>query len=86
MVSFIDYYNAISNDRLPSKTKIGKSLWYFNNSLLWKPEFFSTTKNYFFIKNNHSSVSDWWEYTKCCFEENARNFSKNSTSQENIRI
>ena len=27
MVSFPDHYNAISIDRLPSKTKIGKDLW-----------------------------------------------------------
>ena len=27
MVSFTDHYNAISIDRLPSKTKIGKKSW-----------------------------------------------------------
>ena len=27
MLSFTDHYNAISIDRLPSKTKIGKDLW-----------------------------------------------------------
>ena len=27
MVSFTNHYNAISIDRLPSKTKIGKDLW-----------------------------------------------------------
>ena len=27
MVSFTDHYNAISIDRLPSKTKIGKDSW-----------------------------------------------------------
>ena len=37
MVSFADHYNAISIDRLPSKTKIGKDSWNFNNSLLCKP-------------------------------------------------
>ena len=37
-------------------------------------------------KNNHSSTSDRWEYSKSCFKENARTFSKNSTIQENIRI
>ena len=45
MVSFADHYNAISIDGLPSKTKIGKDLWYFSDSLLWKPELSSTTKN-----------------------------------------
>ena len=34
MVSFTDHYNAISIDRLPSKTKIGKDSWCFNNYLL----------------------------------------------------
>ena len=36
--------------------------------------------------NNLSSASDWWEYTKSCFIENAKIFSKNSTTQENITI
>ena len=43
MESFTDHYNAISVDWLPSKTKIGKVLWCFDNSLLWKPEFSSAT-------------------------------------------
>ena len=36
--------------------------------------------------HNLSSASDWWEYTKSRFEENARIFSKNSTTQEHITI
>ena len=43
MVSFADHYNAISIDRLPSKTKIGKGSWCYNNSLLCKPKFSSAT-------------------------------------------
>ena len=35
---------------------------------------------------NLSSASDLWEYTKSCFKENAKVFSKNSTTQENITI
>ena len=35
IVSFTDYYNAISLDRIPSKIKTGKDLWYFNISLLF---------------------------------------------------
>ena len=61
MVSFTDHYNAIFIDRFPSKTKIGKDSWYFNNSPLCKPEFSLTTDFSFFIKNtkrNHSSASD----------------------------
>ena len=91
MVSFTDHYNAISIETLPSKSTIGKDSWYFNNSLLWKPKFSSTTKNLLFRllktqNNNHSSASDWWEYTKFCFKEDARTFFKNSTTEENIRI
>ena len=36
--------------------------------------------------NNLSSTSDWWEYTKSCFKENAKIFSKNSITQENITM
>ena len=89
LVSFTGRYYAISFDRLPSKTKIGKDSWYFNNSLLCKPEFFSATKTSFFIKstnNNHSSASDWWVYTKYRFKENSKILCKNSTTQENNTI
>ena len=34
MISFSDHYNALLIDRLSSKTKIGKDLWHFNNSIL----------------------------------------------------
>ena len=37
-------------------------------------------------RNNHSSASYWWEYTKSCFKENAKIFSKNSTTQEHVAI
>ena len=37
-------------------------------------------------KNIHSSASNWWKYTKSCFKENVRAFSKNSPTQEKIRI
>ena len=89
MVSFTDHYNAISIDRLASKTKIGKGSWYFNNPLLCKPEFSSATKASCFIKNTqkkHSSASDWWEYTKSHFKENAKILFKNSTTEENMTI
>ena len=49
MVSFIDHYNAVFIDRFPSKTKIGKDSWYFNNYLLRKPEFPSTSKTFLFL-------------------------------------
>ena len=52
MVSFTDHYNAISIDRLPSKTKIGKVSWNFNNSVLCKPEFSSATKTFLFLLKN----------------------------------
>ena len=90
MVSFTNHSNAISIDRLPSKTKIGKDSRHIKNSHLCEPEFSSATKTFLFFiknaKNNHSSASDWWKYTKCCFKDNAKIFSKNSTTQENITI
>ena len=58
MVSFTDHYNAISIDRLPSKTKIGKDSIYFNDSLLRKPEVSSATETFLFLlktqKNKYS--------------------------------
>ena len=36
--------------------------------------------------NNLSSASDWCDYTKSCFKENAEIFSKNFTSQQNTII
>ena len=87
MVSFTDHYNTILIDRLPSKTKVGKDSWkrFMRIILLRKHEFSLATKTSFFIKNtknNHSSASDWWEYTKYCFKENAKIFSKKSTTQD----
>ena len=52
MVSFTNHYNDISIDRLPSKTKIGKYSWYFNNSLLCKPKVSSATKTFLFLLRN----------------------------------
>ena len=58
MVSFTDHYYANSIDRLPSKTKIGKDSWYFNNSLLCKPEVSSATKTFLFLlRNTHKKTS-----------------------------
>ena len=88
MVSFTDHYNAISIDRLSSKTKIGKDSWkrFMKIILLCKPEFSSTTKTSIFLikntKNKHSSASDWWEDTKYCFTENAKILSKRSNTQD----
>ena len=85
MVSFTDYYNAGYIDRLSSKTKIGKDSWkrFMKIILLCKPEFSSTTKTSFFIKNtknNNSLASDWWEYTKYCLTENAKILCKKPTT------
>ena len=49
MVSFTNHYNAISIDRLPSKTKIGEYAWYFNNSLSGKFEISSATKTFLYL-------------------------------------
>ena len=90
MISFSDHYNALFVDRIPSKTKIGKDLWLFNNSLLEKHDFCLTIKNLLAMlktkRSNYSSTSEWWEDTKCKIKDNVRTFSKKSTKQENIRI
>ena len=62
MVSFTDHYaimNAISIDRLSSKTKIGKDSWkrFMKIILLCKPEFSSTTKtSIFLLKTQRTST------------------------------
>ena len=90
MISFLDHYNSLLIDRLFSKTKTGKDLWHFNNTLLQNKEFCSTITNLLsFLKtkqDNYYSLSDWWEYTKIKIKVTAQRFSKNSTTQENIRI
>ena len=72
MVSFTDHHNVISIEKLPSKSKDGKYSWYFNNSLLCKPEFSS---DFLFQlktqKINHSLASVSWEHTNSRFKENA---------------
>ena len=72
---------------LTDSPKSGKDSWYFNSSLLRKPEFSSNTKSLLFLlktpENNHSLANNWVEYTKSCFKRNPRTFSKYSTFQEN---
>ena len=79
-VYFTDHYNSVIIDKFPSKGKIEKDSWYFNNSPLCNPEFSLTTDFSFFIKNrknNYSSASDWWLNTKSSFKEDTKTFSKN---------
>ena len=68
MISFSDHYNALFIDRFSSKTKIGKDLSHFNNSLIEKNDCCSTTKNLLSDletkRKNYPSTSEWWEYTK----------------------
>ena len=55
MISFSDHYNVLLIGRLSSKTKTGKDLWYFNNTLLQNKDFCSTVTNLLsFLKTN------WW--------------------------
>ena len=49
IVFFTDLYNAIFIDRFPSKTKIRKDSWYFNNSLLCNAELSSISKSFLFL-------------------------------------
>ena len=65
MLSFTNHYNAISNYRLPSSTKIGKYSWYFNNSLLCKSEVSWATKTFLFLlktqkKTSTAAVDPWY--------------------------
>ena len=53
IVSFTNHHNAISIDRVPSKTKIGKYSRYFSNSLLCKFEASSATKTFLFLLKTH---------------------------------
>ena len=64
MVSFADHCNAISIDRLPSKTKIGKDSWKrFIKIILFYLSPSSPQLQRLFLKkptkNNHSSASEW---------------------------
>ena len=85
MVFFTDPYNAVSLHRLPSKTKI----WKINGTLIilfyYSPSSPQIQRLCFFYQKhdkNDSSASGWWEYTNSCFKENARTFSKDSTTQK----
>ena len=90
MISFSDHYNALLIERLSSKTKTGKDLWLLNNTLLQNKDFCSSISDLLSSskkkQGNFSSLSDWWENTKIKIKQTARGFSKNSTTQENIRI
>ena len=77
MVSFTDHYNTISIDRLLSKSKIGKDSWYFNNCLLCKAKFSSATKTFPFLLKTQKTTT--------FHKDNGKIFSKNSSTQENIR-
>ena len=57
MVSFTDHYNAISIDRLPSKSKIGKDSLFFNNCLLCKAKFSSATKTFPFLLKTQKTTT-----------------------------
>ena len=49
MVSSTNHYNAISIDRVSSKSKIEKYSWYINNSLLCNSGVSSATKTFLFL-------------------------------------
>ena len=57
MVSFTDHYKVIFTDRVPSKTEIEKDSWYFNNSLLCKPEFSSTSNIFLFLLETQKTAT-----------------------------
>ena len=88
MVFLTDHY-VIFLDRIPSKLKLEKIngiliiILYVIRVLLNYIEFETTTTT---TTTANSSASGWWGYTNSCFKENARTFSKNFTTQENITI
>ena len=57
MVSFTDHCNAIFIERFPSTIKIGRDSWYFNNSLLYKPESSLTTKTFLFLLKTKNTTT-----------------------------
>ena len=48
---------------------------WWTDSILWDPSSQAGGSNNLF------SASEWWEYTKSCFKENAKISSKNSTNK-----
>ena len=98
MVSFTDLYNAISIDRLSSKVKLEK----FHDILIILFNVSPSSHQiqriscyYLFFLKIHSLPSDWGGggrggvrggYTKFCFKENARTFSKNSPLKRKITM
>ena len=92
MVSFTGHYNAISLDRLASKSKTGKGSWkrYRKIILFYVSLCFPQLQRLLFLYQNHKkahySASDWWEHTIYHFKENTKIPSKNSTTQANITI
>ena len=57
LVSFTYHYKAIFIDRFASRTKIGKDSWYFNNSLLCKPEFSLTAKTFLPLLKTQNTIT-----------------------------
>ena len=62
MIIFTDHCYVISIDILPLKIQNWERLRYFNDFLLWKPDFSSATNDLLPLlktKNSYSSTSDW---------------------------
>ena len=72
----------------PQKPKLEKT----NGTLIMlfyvSPNSPQLQRHFFNLKHTekHSSARDCWGNTKSSFIENVRTFSKNSTTQENIKI
>ena len=74
MISVLDHYNVISIDRVQSKTKIAKDLWYL--IILVKPILLSSTKKLLSqiknLKNNHSFTGELLKYTQSFIKSHAK--------------
>ena len=88
MVPFADHYNAIFIDRFPWKTNVGKDSWYFNNSLLRKPEFSLTIKTFLSLLKTQNTTTlqqvTVWKILNLVLKKMLELFSENSRIYQNF--
>ena len=81
-------YNTISINRFSSKTETWSDIWYFNDSILWKPFFSSAANDLLYSlkiqKNNYSPPTDWWKYTNLAWRRMLGHFPKSPPHKGNL--
>ena len=74
IVSFLDCYNTIFDERVPAKTQKLVVPWYVNKSFSDKSTFILSAKKLLTqlknLKHNHSPTSDLLQYKKSCIKKN----------------